>query len=66
MPKKITYIQCDCKKGKLNIIAKTQVWAEVHEGVSYESTTILKCDGCDKIFIAESGCGGVVCENIKC
>ena len=58
MVKQINYYQCDCERGKLEVIAKTQYKegrCSAHDAYTPEGwpmTLFLKCDRCNMVYTA--------------
>jgi len=50
MPKEIKYVQCDCKKGKLEEIAETKVSFGFACGDGGDQTIFYACNKCKKIY----------------
>ena len=50
MPQRITIIECDCKKGRLVEIARTEESGVPREGCGQDKTVFYSCDGCNQIF----------------
>jgi len=50
MPKEISYILCDCEKGKLEEIAATSISWGTMCGDGGRQTSFYACDHCDMIY----------------
>ncbi|PLX27256.1 hypothetical protein C0583_04455 [Candidatus Parcubacteria bacterium] len=51
MPKIITYVECDCEKGRLKKFSETAF--EVEQNRIFKSDEFWQCDHCKEIFHRE-------------